>query len=159
MAISACVSGPRASEVTERLNAAAGFALTQRAFALSLAKQCRFDPVAKVNRAEAAQAAMAAWTRRNQARIDAVNRYLEDYVAVLARREGRRKAADRKADLTRQYIASGGVTAQRMIEQSGGRDRCPELLERLERGELEPASPEFDRPLEELVQKYGTPRG
>ena len=103
--LAACMSGPPASEISDRRNAAASYVLTQRAFALSLAKQCRIDPASKVDLSRRAQAALESWEGRNRPRLEAASLYFEDYLAVVARREGRRKGIDRRAELTQQSTA------------------------------------------------------
>jgi hypothetical protein len=155
--LSACASGPSPSEVSERRNAASSYVLTQKVFALSLAKQCRFDPDTKVDLSSRAQAALEGWERRNRARVDAASRYFEDYLSVVARREGLRKGEERRGKLTAQYTASGARAAQSTIEQEGGRARCPDLLEALAGGDFDIASMEFDATLDELVARYGAP--
>jgi hypothetical protein len=153
------VSGPPPSAISERRNAAASYVLTQRAFALTLAKQCRFDPVSSVDLSSRAQAALEGWEQRNRARLDAGLLYFEDYFAVVARREGRDKAAGRRSDLTKQYTASGARAAQAAIEQAGGRGSCADLLQALRRGEFDIASAEFDATLDELAARYSAPSG
>lgn len=157
LGLAACMSGPRADLVTDRRSAAVSYALTQRAFALALAKQCRVGPDSKVDNTSSAQAALESWERRNRPRIDAASRYFDDYLAVVARREGRSKASGRRGELTQQYAAGGARTAQTSVEQAGGRGGCPELLEGLSRGDFDLASEEFDPVLEELIARYAAP--
>jgi hypothetical protein len=152
--LGACAGGPPPSTVSEARNAAVGYALTQRTFAVALAQQCRTDPITRRDLSKPAQQAMQAWEERNRARLSAVSRYFEDYLAVVARREGRRKAVERRAELTRRYTQGGNATAQRAIEQAGGRESCPELLQGLARGDLDIVSAEFDPVLDGLVENY-----
>jgi hypothetical protein len=153
--LAACMGGPPADAVSERRNDAAFYVLTQRAFALALAKQCRIDPEARQDLSSRAQAALESWERRNRARIDAASLYFEDYLAVVARREGFRKGADRRGELTKQHTASGARAAQTSVEQAGGRGGCPDLLEGLGGGEFDIESAEFDPVVEELIARYG----
>lgn len=155
--LAACMSGPPPSAISEERNAAASYVLTRRAFALALAKQCRIDREAKVDLTSRAQASLEAWEQRNRAGVDAAGLYFEDYLAVVARREGYRKSVDRRAELTKQYTAAGARTAQTSVDQAGGRTRCPELLEGLARGEFDLASAEFDPVIAELVTRYSAP--
>ena len=153
--ILACAGGPPATEVTEARTAAVGFALTERATVVALAKRCQFDPVADESLAERAQAALQSWSARNRVVIDAANAYQADYLAVFARRSGRSKAAEQEEILNRQYSDAGESVARRMIDEVGGRGACPELLERLAGGGLDvSSSPEFEPVLRELIQKY-----
>jgi hypothetical protein len=156
--LAACMGGPRPSDVTERRNAAASYVLTQRAFALALAKQCRVGPASSVDLTSRARIALESWEQRNRVRLDAASRYFEDYLAVVARREGRRKAIDRRGALTGQHTASGARAAQASVERAGGRAGCPDLLESLGSGEFDIASAEFDPVLDELADQYGGPK-
>ncbi len=151
----ACASGPSPSAISERRNAASSYVLTQKVFALSLAKQCRFDPEKKVDLSSRAQAALESWERRNRARVDAASRYFDDYISVVARREGLRKGDERRSKLTAQYTATGTRAALSTIEQEGGRAHCPDLLDGLAGGGFDIASMEFDTTLDELVARYG----
>ena len=155
--IGGCMGGPLPSDISEERSAATSFVLTQRAFALALAKQCRFDPATSVDLSSRAQTALESWERRNRARLDAASRYFEDYLAVVARREGRRKSTDRRSELTGQHTASGARAAQTSIEQAGGREGCSDLLASLGGGSFDLESAEFDPVLDELAARYAAP--
>ena len=154
--LAGCMIGPPGSEISERRNAACAYVLTQRAFALSLAKGCRLDPAAKADLTGRAQAALESWEQRNRTRLDAASRYFEDYLAVVARREGRRKSIERRDELTKQYTTSGTRAAQTSFDQAGGRGGCPSLLESLAAGSFDLQSIEFVPVVDELVAKYAT---
>ncbi len=155
----ACAGGPPPDAVSDARTAAARFALAGRAFAVSLAKQCRFDPESGDDLSSPAKAALDAWSERNERTVEAARLYVEDLILVTARRSGRRAAQDKERELSAQESGDGARAAAEALERAGGRESCAVLLEQLEAGQLDFASAEFEPLLEELRTRYPAESG
>jgi len=152
--LAACAGGPPPDTVSPARDAAVRFALAERSFAVNLAKQCRYDPASKLDLSPLAAAALRAWEERNQPTVSAARGYIADYLEVFARRSGRRAAADRERELAAEQTADGARAALRAIEEAGGRESCPLLLDQLGEGALDFADPSLDPVLAELRERY-----